>query len=55
MNTIKLTTVSSTLRAGNYESPEVKVAEIYSEGVLCVSNGSIEEWKDGNSFTWDQE
>lgn len=55
MKAIKQTVVSSALRAGNYESPEVAVAEIYSEGVLCVSNGTIEEWKDGNGFTWDQE
>ena len=39
---------------GGYESPEVKVTEIYAEGVLCVSQGSIEEWKEGNSFTWDE-
>jgi hypothetical protein len=36
-------------------SPETTVSEIHPEGVLCVSNGTIEEWKEGNSFTWDQE
>ena len=39
---------------GGYVSPEVTVGEIYAEGVLCVSQGTIEEWKDGNSFTWDE-
>ena len=39
---------------GSYESPAATVLEIGAEGVLCVSQGTIEEWKDGNSFTWDE-
>ena len=39
---------------GGYESPTVTVSEISAEGVLCVSQGSIEEWKEGNIFTWDE-
>lgn len=38
----------------SYRSPEVTVAEIYAEGVLCVSNGTIEGWKEADSFTWDE-
>ncbi len=37
-----------------YESPVIEITEIYAEGLLCVSNGSIEEWKEGDSFTWDE-
>ena len=43
-----------TVASGSYRSPEVTVAEIYSEGVLCVSNGTIEGWDEADSFTWDE-
>ena len=36
----------------NYEAPEVKVVELYAEGVLCAS-GQLEGWGDGDDFTWD--
>lgn len=47
---------SSLPLGGLYESPQVSVVEIALENaaVLCVSQGTIEEWKDGNSFTWDE-
>ena len=37
----------------NYEAPEVKVVELYAEGVLCAS-GQLEGWEDGDGFTWDE-
>lgn len=36
-----------------YEAPEVKVVELYAEGVLCAS-GQLEGWEDGDAFTWDE-
>ena len=33
------------LRLSSYESPEVLVAEIRSEGVLCAS-GQFEQWNE---------
>ena len=44
MNKILLTAAESTLRSGSYVSPEAKVTEIHSEGVLCTS-GQFEEWE----------
>lgn len=35
---------------GSYESPEVKVLGLETEGVLCAS-GDIEEWET-NSLDW---
>ena len=37
----------------NYEAPEVKVVELYAEGVLCAS-GQLEKWYDGDTFTCDE-
>ena len=37
----------------NFEAPEVKVVELYAEGVLCAS-GQFEKWNDGDTFTWDE-
>ena len=37
----KLTTAGATLSASSYTSPAVKVAEIHSEGVLCMSMGKL--------------
>jgi len=37
MNKILMNAANSTLGGGSYESPEVKVTEIHSEGVLCSS------------------
>jgi hypothetical protein len=48
----KLTTADR--QNGSYRSPEVTVAEISNEGVLCAS-GQLEKWEDGNNFTWDQQ
>ena len=36
-------------RGGNYRSPEVTVAEIFNEGVLCLS-GSHEDWEIDNDL-----
>jgi len=51
MKTTKLTAVL----ADSYKSPEVSVAEISAEGVLCASTVgstlSVEEWETGN-FAW---
>ena len=44
MKTIKQTVVHSTLGVGNYRSPEVTVAEIFNEGVLCASSPDSEGW-----------
>jgi hypothetical protein len=37
MNKINLTAAGSTLGTASYVSPEAKVTEIHSEGVLCAS------------------
>ena len=42
--------VSFSLGGGSYETPEVKVTEILSEGVLCQS-GNFEEWGE-ESISW---
>jgi hypothetical protein len=49
-------TSSLPLSGSLYESPQISVVEIALENaaVLCVSQGTIEEWKDGNSFTCDE-
>ena len=56
MNRINLTAAGSTLGTASYVSPEAKVTEIHSEGVLCgsVMDGNtltVNEWEDG-SFSW---
>ena len=43
MNKILMNAANSTLGGGSYESPEVKVTEIHSEGVLCSSFETYEE------------
>ena len=45
MNKINLTAAGSTLGTASYVSPEAKVTEIHSEGVLCMS-GQLEGWKE---------
>lgn len=45
----KFTTEFSVSR--DYVSPEMKVMEIYSEGMLCTS-GTIEEWQE-EELLWD--
>ena len=45
MNKILTTAAGSSLGARSYESPEAKVTEIQSEGVLCAS-GQLELWKE---------
>ena len=49
-------TASLVSDAGCYESPQCSVVKVALENgaVLCVSQGTIEEWKDGDSFTWDE-
>ena len=54
MNKILTTAAGSSLGARSYESPEAKVTEIQSEGVLCMSGKSLEEWTDGASIEWDE-
>lgn len=54
MNKTLTTAATLTLGARSYESPEAKVSEILSEGVLCMSGQSLEEWTEGASFTWDE-
>ena len=53
---MKLTNIKSLASNGGYESPQCSIVKIASESaaVLCVSQGTIEEWKDGSSFTWDE-
>ena len=43
MNKILTTAAGSSLGARSYESPEAKVTEIQSEGVLCMS-GQRDAW-----------
>ena len=43
MNTKSIITASLPLGGGNYESPEVKVVEVHSEGVLCSSFETYDE------------
>ena len=48
MNKIKMTVTGSTL-AGSYVSPEAKVTEIYTEGVLCESpTGGHGNWNESD-------
>lgn len=46
----------SSLGARSYESPEVNVVEVHSEGVLCGSTVgselSVDKWEEDNSFSW---
>ena len=56
MNKILLTAAGSALGVGSYVSPEAKVTEIHSEGVLCASEIgantlSVDEWENG-TFSW---
>lgn len=53
MNKILMNAAGSSLSARSYESPEVNVVEVLSEGVLCAS-GQLEGWEDGDAFTWDE-
>ena len=50
MNKILTTAASATLGTSSYVSPEAKVTEIHSEGVLCAS-GQFEEW-DTATLNW---
>lgn len=50
MKKILMNAANLTLGEGSYESPEVKVTEIHSEGVLCTS-GQFEEW-DTATLDW---
>ena len=43
MNKKSIITASLPLGGGNYESPEVKVVEVHSEGVLCSSFETYDE------------
>ena len=48
MNKINLTAAGSTLGTASYVSPEAKVTEIHSEGVLCMSGRMLEGWDEDN-------
>ena len=56
MNKINLTAAGSTLGTASYVSPEAKVTEIHSEGVLCNSvmgaDLSVEKWEEDTAFGW---
>ena len=57
MNKILTTAAGSSLGARSYESPEAKVTEIQSEGVLCASQMgsntlSVDEWETDKTFSW---
>ena len=56
MNKINLTAAGSTLGTASYVSPEAKVTEIHSEGVLCGSTMgadlSVEKWEEDKTFSW---
>ena len=56
MNKILTTAAGSSLGARSYESPEAKVTEIQSEGVLCGSTMgadlSVEKWET-DTFSWE--
>ena len=45
MNKILMNAAGSSLGARSYESPEVNVVEVHSEGVLCAS-GQLEGWQE---------
>ena len=53
MKKILLTAAESSLRSSSYVSPEAKVSEMHSEGVLCMSAQELlqqqsfghQEWK----------
>ena len=55
MNKTLTTAALPTLGASSYVSPEAKVTEIHTEGVLCASQVgstlSIDDWENG-SFSW---
>ena len=42
----KLTTADRLLSSGSYIAPQATVAEIFNEGVLCVSSPQVEGWKE---------
>ena len=54
----KLTTAGAALSASSYTSPAVKITEILSEGLLCVSNlhlmkgTQLEDWDDEIDLKW---
>ena len=51
MNKILKNAAPASLSTSSYRSPEVTVAEISNEGVLCASpNGSHESW--GEEDLW---
>jgi len=54
MNKILTTAASATLGTSSYVSPEATVTEIHTEGVLCMSGKSLEEWTKSADFTWDE-
>ena len=54
MNKTLTTAATLTLGARSYESPAITAVEVLSEGVLCMSGKSLEEWTEGANFTWDE-
>ena len=47
------TLLTAELKTVSYRSPEVTVAEVHNEGVLCMSSpqATIQEWETG-SINW---
>ena len=53
MNKINLTAAGSTLGTASYVSPEAKVTEIHSEGVLCMSSLELLKQRSFGHEDWD--
>ena len=54
MNKLKQTAAGTVLGASSYISPAVKVTEILSEGVLCMSLNLLKQQEFGHE-AWDNE
>ena len=39
------------MKVNKYETPQVEVVEVESEGILCES-GSFEQWSEEQDFGW---
>lgn len=53
MNKILKNAAPASLSTSSYRSPEVTVAEISNEGVLCLSGRPLETWEKADEFSWD--
>ena len=52
MNKILTTAAPATLGISSYESPEAKVTEIHTEGVLCMSGVAGHQDWDSDDDLW---